>query len=401
VLPRWSALFLVTASCSSSELPGAPDAGSTLVNASDVPIDGLSSDDVARFDDGDALFGLPFRPADGLGPLFIRTSCAACHREGARGPGLVQKLAIVEADGVTPAADQSALSWGHTMRPGLAAGATTPIAAPAIGGLKVTIRVGPPVFGRGYLEAVDDAELARLEAEQAARGDAIHGLRNRVTFGSLPNPDPTFGRLETGQPVIGRLGLKARIATLDDFTADAFQGDMGMTTPMRPTELANPDGLADDLRPGVDVAQDHIDRIAFYLRRIAIPRRVGLTERGAALFAQVQCAACHVPALQTRTDYPIRPLAGIAAPIYSDLLLHDMGAALADGLTDGSATSPAWRTAPLIGLRFAASYLHDGRAATITDAVLAHDGEAAASRSAFQALSPDDQRSLIEFVSAL
>jgi CxxC motif-containing protein (DUF1111 family) len=287
------------------------------------------------------------------------------------------------------------------MRPGLAAGATTPIAAPAIPGLKVTIRVGPPVFGRGYIEAVDDAELARLEAEQAARGDAIHGLRNRTTFASLPNPDPTFGRLETGQPVIGRLGLKARIATLDDFTADAFQGDMGMTTPMRPTELVNPDGLADDLRPGVDVAQDHIDRIAFYLRRIAIPRRVGLTERGAALFAQVQCAACHVPALQTRTDYPIRPLAGIAAPIYSDLLLHDMGAALADGLTDGSASSPAWRTAPLIGLRFAASYLHDGRAANITDAVLAHDGEAAASRSAFQALSPDDQRTLIDHVSAL
>lgn len=98
---------------------------------------------------------------------------------------------------------------------------------------------------------------------------------------------------------------------------------------------------------------------------------------------------------------PIRQLAGIAAPVYSDLLLHDMGAALADGLTGGSATSPAWRTAPLIGLRFSASYLHDGRAATITDAVLAHDGEAAASRSAFQALSPDDQRSLIDFVSAL
>jgi CxxC motif-containing protein (DUF1111 family) len=402
VLPRWPTLLLTaSACCGSPEVPDAPDAGSTLVRASDVPIDGLPSDDVARFDDDDALFGLPFRPADGLGPLYIRTSCAACHREGARGPGLVEKLAIVETDGVTPAADQSALSWGHTVRPGLAAGATTPIAAPAAPGLKRTIRLGPPVFGRGYLEAVDDAELARLEAEQAARGDAIHGRRNHTTFASLPNPDSTSGGPQTGQAVIGRLGLKARIATLDDFTADAFQGDMGLTTPMRPAELANPDGLADDLRPGVDLAQDHIDRIAFYLRRIAIPRRVGLTERGAALFAEVQCAACHVPALRTRADYPIPQLAGIDAPIYSDLLLHDMGAALADGLTDGGATSPAWRTAPLIGLRFSASYLHDGRAATITDAVLAHDGEAAASRTAFQALSPDDQRLLIDFVSAL
>jgi len=401
VLPRWAAFLLTVSACGSPEVPGASDAGSTLIHASDVPIDGLSADDVARFDDGDALFGLPFRPADGLGPLYIRTSCDACHREGARGPGLVQKLAIVEADGVTPAADPSALSWGHTVRQGLAAGATTPITPPSVPGIKVTIRVGPPVFGRGYIEAVDDAELLRLEAEQAARGDGIHGRVNRTRFASLPNPDPTFGGFQTGQAVLGRFGLKARGATLDDFTADAFQGDMGLTTPMRPAELPNPDGLADDLRPGVDLAQDHIDRIAFYLRRIAISRRVGLTERGAALFTEVQCAACHVPALRTRADYPIAPLAGIDAPIYSDLLLHDMGAALADGLTDGSATSPAWRTAPLIGLRFAASYLHDGRAATVTDAVLAHDGEAAASRTAFQALSPDDQRALIDYVSAL
>ena len=401
MLPRWSILLLTASACGSPEVHDAPDAGSTLVNAADVPIDGLPGDDVARFDDGDALFGLPFRPADGVGPLFIRTSCAACHREGSRGPGLVQKLAIVEPDGVTPAADQSALTWGHTVRPGLAAGATTPIAAPAAPGVKVTIRIGPPVFGRGYIEAVDDAELLRLETEQAARGDAIHGRRNQTTYESLPHPDPASGGPQTGQAVIGRLGLKARIATLDDFTADAFQGDMGLTTPMRPAELANPDGLTDDLRPGVDLAQDRVDRIAFYLRRIAIPRRVGLTERGAALFADAQCAACHVPALRTRADYPIRQIAGIDAPIYSDLLLHDMGPALADGITESTATSPAWRTAPLIGLRFTASYLHDGRAATLADAVLAHDGEAAASRTAFQALSPDDQRLLIEFVSAL
>jgi CxxC motif-containing protein (DUF1111 family) len=371
------------------------------VNASDVPIDGLSSADVARFDDGDALFDLPFRPADGLGPLYIRTSCGACHAEGSRGPGLVEKLALVGADGVTPAVDQSALAWGHTVRQGLTAGARTPIAAPDLPGLKRTLRLGPPVLGRGYVEAVDEAELLRVEAEQAARGDAIHGVVNRAAYASLPNPDPTFGVSAPGQIVVGRLGLKSRIASLDDFTADAFQGDMGLTTPMRPAELANPDGLTDDLRAGIDLDQAHIDRIAFYLRRIAIPRRVGLTERGATLFARASCAACHVPALRTRADYPIPQLAAIDAPIYSDLLLHDMGPALADGMTDGRATSPAWRTAPLIGLRFVPSYLHDGRAASVTDAVLAHDGEARGAREAFQALAPDDQRSLIEFIEAL
>jgi CxxC motif-containing protein (DUF1111 family) len=378
-----------------------PDAGSTLVNASDVPIDGLPADDVAGFRDGDALFDLPFRSADGLGPLFIRTSCSACHSEGSRGPGLVQKIAMVEADGVTPAADQSALSWGHTLRLGMAAGATTAITAPALPSVKVTIRVGPPVLGRGYIEAVDEVEIARVAAEQAARSDGIHGAVNHAPYASVPATSTGFDHFTTGETVVGRLGLKSRIATLDDFTADAFQGDMGLTTPMRPTELPNPDGLTDDLRAGIDLDQDHIDRIAFYLRRIAIPRRVGLTDRGAQLFEQTACAACHVASLRTRADYPIRQLAAIDAPIYSDLLLHDMGADLADGQTDGNATSPEWRTAPLIGLRFALTYLHDGRAHSVTEAVLAHDGEARGARTAFQALAPDDQRSLIEFVEAL
>src|ERR1041384_3817114 len=127
---RTALVFLVAAACSGTDATSAPDAGSTLVHASDVPIDGLPAADIARFDDGDALFDLPFRPADGLGPLFIRSACSACHAEGSRGPGLVQKFALVEADDVTPAADQSALSWGHTVRQGLAAGATTPIAPP-------------------------------------------------------------------------------------------------------------------------------------------------------------------------------------------------------------------------------------------------------------------------------
>jgi CxxC motif-containing protein (DUF1111 family) len=398
----WQLSVLVVASaCGEPGSAPAPDAPSTLVNASDVPIDGLSSEDVAKFHDGDALFDLPFRPADGLGPLFIRTACSACHEAGSRGPGLVQKMAIVEPDGVTPSADQSALAYGHTVRGGMAAGATTPIMPPDTAGVKVSIRLGPPVFGRGYLEAIDDAELVRLEAAQAARSDAIRGKIGRTTFASVPNPDPTFGSYQQGQAVLGRFGVKARIATLDDFTADAFQGDMGLTTPMRPTELVNPDGLSDDQRAGIDLDIEHVDRIAFYLRRIAIPRRVGLTARGAALFEEAACAACHVPALRTRADYPIPQLAGIDAPIYSDLLLHDMGPALADGLTDGSATSLTWRTAPLIGLRFARTYLHDGRAHAIAEAVLAHAGEASGALQAFQALSPDDRRALIEFVEAL
>jgi CxxC motif-containing protein (DUF1111 family) len=407
--PLWFVVASSACSASGGNSPAAPDAAGTpdaslsALFASDQPIAGLSAADLAEFNRGDALFDLPFRPADGQGPLFIESSCGACHKEGSRGPGLVRKMAIVLADGITPADDQSALAYGHTERPGLAASAVTPIAPPSDPDLdvKVTIRFGPAVLGRGYLEAVDDAELTRVVAEQAARTDGIHGAIASAVYTSVPNPDPTFGTFQTGQVLPGKFALKSRIATLDDFTADAFQGDMGLTTPMRPVELPNPDGLTDDARPGVDLDQEHIDRIAFYVRRIAIPARVGLTDRGATLFEQTACAACHVPALHTRADYPISQLAGIDAPIYSDLLLHDMGPALADGQTDGGATSSQWRTAPLIGLRFARNYLHDARATSVTDAVLAHDGEARGAAEAFRALSADDQQALIQFVEAL
>jgi CxxC motif-containing protein (DUF1111 family) len=387
-------------------LPACADDGeateppSTLANASDVPLDGLSAADVAEFHRGDDLFDLPFRPVDGLGPYFIRTSCGSCHAEGSRGPGLVQKMAIVDADGVTAAADQSALPYGHTIRQGLAAGAMTPLTAPQRPDVLVTIRLGPPVLGRGYLEAIADAEIQRIAAEEATRSDAIHGTIPMTTFDSVPSGDG-FSTYHTGDTVIGRFGVKARVATLDDFTADAFQGDMGMTTPMRPTELPNPDHLTDDARAGVDLDQEHVDRVAFYLRRIAIPRRVGLTERGAALFDQVACSACHTPSLHTRADYPIAQLADIDAPVFTDMLLHDMGDGLADGMTDGGGGSRDWRTAPLIGLRFSKLYLHDGRASTVTDAILMHGGEAEASVAAFTALSQADRDALIAYVEAL
>jgi CxxC motif-containing protein (DUF1111 family) len=310
-------------------------------------------------------------------------------------------MSVVLADGITAAADQSELPYGHSIRQGLAAGATTPVVPPDDPDVKVSIRVGPPVLGRGYLEAIADGELMRVEAEQAARTDAIHGAIDMTTFISVPNPDASFGTFTTGEVVIGRFGLKARIVTLDEFTADAFQGDMGMTTPMRPTELPNPDGLTDDLRPGVDLDIEHVDKIAFYLRRIAIPKRIGMTDAGAALFAQIQCAACHAPTMHTRADYPIAQLADIDAPVYTDMLLHDMGPALADGMTDASSKSPQWRTAPLIGLRFSKAYLHDARAHSITEAIQAHAGEGTASAAAFAALSADDQATLLAFIEAL
>jgi CxxC motif-containing protein (DUF1111 family) len=377
----------------------------------DVPVAGLTPALRDTFASGDALFDLALRDGDGLGPLYTRPACASCHDAGARGPGLVRKMVVVEADGVTPAADQSALPFGHTVHPLMTAGATTPIVPPTSpptgdATVKVTIRLGPPILGRGYLEAISDSEIERIAAEEALRTDAIHGRVNHVTYSAAPNPDTSFHAHQPGDAVIGRFGLKARISAVDEFTADALQGDMGITSPLRPTEIPDPDGLTDDLKPGIDVGIDSVNQRALYVRMTAIPRRATgpASARGGQLFDALACSGCHTPSLKTRSDYPLAPLAGIDAPIYSDLLLHDLGDALSDGIVEGEAGPRDWRTAPLIGLRFNKAFLHDGRATTIADAVRGHAGdgsEANASVAAFEALSPAEQQALVQFVSTL
>jgi CxxC motif-containing protein (DUF1111 family) len=375
--------------------------------AFDVPIAKATSDQLDAFADGDVLFDLPERSADGLGPLYTRDNCGSCHTDAARGPGFVQKMSVVEADGITAAADQSLLAFGHTVHPLLVPPAMTPIEPPDDPSVRMTTRVGPPVLGRGYMEAVDDAEIERVAALQAASGDVIQGRINHVVYASAPNPDTTFFNYQQGDMAIGRFGVKARIATLDDFTADALNGDMGITSPLRPTEFLNPDGLLDDDKPGVDITADSVNGRAMYMRLLAIPKRAAGHDTGAALFAQVHCDTCHVPSLHTRKDYPIAQLADIDAPVYTDFLLHDMGTGLADGMADGvdgEAHSRDMRTAPLIGLRFDRTFLHDGRALNVTDAVNQHqsDGsEANAVIAAFGALLPDEQQALVDFVSSL
>jgi CxxC motif-containing protein (DUF1111 family) len=370
----------------------------------DVVLAGADAAEEKTFFDGDRLFGMPLHEADGLGPLYTRSACGACHTSGLRGPGSVQKMAVVLADGVTTDPDQSRLAWGNTVHPLLAAGATTPIEPPDDPRVKVSIRVGPPILGRGYLEAIDDAAILAAAAAQAGRDDGIHGRVNHVVYASEPNPDPTFNAHQKGDLVIGRFGLKARIATLDEFTADALQGDMGITSPLRPTEIRNPDGLTDDGKPGVDVTAESVNRRAMYMRLTAIPRRDGLTDAGRAFFAEARCDVCHAPSLPTRADYPIALLAGIDAPVFTDMLLHDLGDTLADGVVDGQAGSRDWRTAPLLGLRFDKTFLHDGRAATVEQAILQHDGpgsEAHDSIARFRGLAGADRELLLAFVGAL
>ncbi|PZR09359.1 MAG: hypothetical protein DI536_22525 [Archangium gephyra] len=370
--------------------------------SSDLPISGVSLEWETAFNEGDALFDLPFREADGLGPLFIRTSCGNCHRAAARGPGLVERVVQVDFDG-RPTPGQPALPYGSVVRPYANSGAT-PLLAPMRDDVKVSRRAGIPVMGRGWLEAVADSELVRVAAEQALRTDGVSGRINYVKWMSEPNSDTRFHQHRLGDTVIGRFGLKARQPMLDDFAADALQGDMGLTSPLRTHEVPNAEGLADDRKPGVDMTMAQTNALADYVRLIAIPRRKAANENGRQKFEAVGCNACHVPSLRTRDDYPIEQLAGADAPIFTDLLLHDLGPTLSDGIVDGDASASEWRTAPLIGVRFLTAFLHDGRAASVDEAIRLHGAEGSEAKSSvesYAALAEDDRVALLEYVSSL
>jgi len=374
---------------------------------SDNPLPQLDDDWQSRFDRGDVAFEAVFRPGQGLGPVYIRHSCGSCHADDARGPGAARKMVHIEDDGMTPASDQSMFPFGHTVRPQSIdpeqiAGIDVP---EPFDGLLVTSRLGPPVFGRGAMEAILDSEIERLEREQADRDDGISGRINRVSFASEANTETEFHSHQPGdEGLIGRFGLKARIATVDEFAADAYQGDMGITSPMRPDELPNPGGLEDDELPGLDIDLETVNLAADYVRLLRIPTRGEVDEAGEALFESVQCGVCHASQLKTDPDYPIDAWAGKRVDVYTDMLLHSMGRDLADAMVDGDAHGDEWRTAPLMGMRHLRSYMHDGRAATVREAILAHaseGSEANASVDAFLDLDDDEQEQLVGFVESL
>jgi CxxC motif-containing protein (DUF1111 family) len=369
------------------------------IDRSDFPLLRATPEELVRFQDGDALFDVTLREADGLGPLYIRASCGACHADDGRGPGLVRKMFVTEGDSA------ELLPHGNTERPYAAAGAKSPLTPRDGRAVGVSRRFPPAVFARGYMEAVADEEIERLGREAAVRPGPIRGRIHRVRYESEANPRPGYRAPKKGESgLIGRFGLKARIATVDEFSADALQGDMGITSPLRPAEPPNPDGLADDLKQGVDVDLETVNLLADYIRLLELPERPVPSERGVELFRTALCATCHVPALKTRGDYPIRALAGIDAAVYTDFLLHDMGTGLADGVAEADAGPREWRTAPLIGLRFFPAFLHDGRAGTVEEAVLMHrstGSEASGSVERFLALAKADQRRLLAYVEAL
>ncbi|MBL8678159.1 MAG: hypothetical protein JNK05_03295 [Myxococcales bacterium] len=377
----------LVASLSIAVVACAPPLQTVREDRTDLPVPSLTPEQLTRFRRGDELFERPFRASQGLGPVYVRSACASCHEGDGRGPGAVERMVVLTPEGAIARDQHTLLPYGSVARPEFVAPATRGVLAPDDPSVFRSLRVGPAVFGRGYIEAVDERELERVAREQSQRAGPVRGRVPRL-----------------GDGRVGRFGVKARIATLREFVADALRGDMGLTSSVFATEVTNPEGITDDQRVGIDVDDEQLDALALYVAAIDLPRREAPSPIGASLFERARCADCHTPSLATRTDYPLAALAGRAANLYTDLLLHDMGDALADHVAEGAAGGRDWRTAPLIGLRFHRSLMHDGHARTVAEAISAHEGarsEANESVAAYRALSADEQRSLERFVLGL
>jgi CxxC motif-containing protein (DUF1111 family) len=370
-----------------------PDPGDIL----DGPIDGLSPSELAAFIRGDEEFGRRFAPATGLGPIFNDVACAACHSGDGRGrPG--NALTRIGS----PDNNMHRSLGGPQIQDRAIPGAVAE-AVPA--GVPISLRLPPPVFGVGLIEAIADSEILKHADPDDANGDGISGRPNWVV------PPPWVPATEPGSgdvPRIGRFGRKAQTTSILQQTVEAYLQDMGITTDFLPDENRNP--LASLPHDGADRVADPevpastVFAVVNYLRLLAPPAPGPVNDAGLNTFHTIGCASCHVPELRTSLNSGSL-LSNRSVALYSDLLLHDMGDALADHRPDGQASGREWRTTPLWGLRLLRQFLngdafllHDGRARTIEEAILLHGGEAQRSRDLFNALGPADRAALLDFV---
>ncbi|WP_157014165.1 di-heme oxidoreductase family protein [Mesorhizobium xinjiangense] len=395
--------------------------------------------------------------SDGLGPLFNARACQSCHLKDGRGhppegsadatsmflrlpraPRTPQEQQLLKSKTLLNLPDPI---YGGQLQdfavPGLKAegrmeisyeeftvtlddGAEVPMRKPeysvsdlAYGPLDVSTtlspRVTPQMIGLGLVEQIHPADILALADPDDADGDGISGRVNITR-------DAASGAL-----ALGRFGWKAQTPSIRQQAADAFAGDIGISTPdaakhhgdctsVQEKCMAAPTGVQPRL--GKTEAPDPIlDLVTFYSQNLAVPARRNVDEpqvlRGKEIFYASGCTACHRPKFVTRRDAPNAAHAFQLIWPYSDFLVHDMGLGLTDWQIVGDARAGEWRTPPLwgIGLTETVSdhtfFLHDGRARNLTEAILWHGGEAEASRDAFAALGKQDREALIRFLESL
>ncbi|MDE2966960.1 MAG: c-type cytochrome [Chloroflexota bacterium] len=410
-----------------------------------------------RFELGDSFFEQNWVTApsstearDGLGPTFNAQSCSSCHALDGRGRppfsnddperGLLLRLSLPEEFRELFAPDTLAAPKGgpvpdpvygnqlqdraiQKVQPegrmvityvevhGTYADGSTftllkptySVGEPAYGppheALQISPRVAPSVFGSGLLEAIPVEILELLADPDDEDGDGISGRIHMIW-----NPD-------SGQFDVGRFGWKATAPSVRLQSANAFLGDIGITSSIHDQQnCPEAQTACRSAIPGGDpeVSDERFEAVVFYSQTLAVPAARGYStrKRGAELFFAAGCHLCHVPKLTTG-EHEIDALSDQVILPYTDLLLHDMGPELSDNRPVHDAAGSEWRTPPLWGIGLIEAVnghnrlMHDGRARGVAEAILWHGGEAEASREAFRNMSAEDRQALIDFINSL
>ena len=375
---------------------------------------------------------------DGLGPLFHARSCSSCHVKDGRGaptndsstsigllfrlsvpgkssgdPVLGVQLATKAAPGVEPEGtvnvsyEEEEIGFDNLKTASLRKPQYDLIANDHYGKPHAEIQFGPRIaqqlVGVGLLEAVPDTAILANADPNDENGDGISGKPNYIF-----NP-------ESKKKELGRFGWKANEANLRTQTASAFLRDMGITSPIHPIEdFTKPQKEKINvtlIANSPDIDDSKFNRVVTYLRTLAPPAQRNANDpsvkRGDILFNKIGCSKCHIPTLRTASVAAIDELKNQPIKPYTDLLLHDMGEGLADGIKDSLASGSEWRTPPLWGIGLTKTvngntfFLHDGRARSIEEAILWHGGEGSNSRKNYSSLSLDDKDDLLNFINSL
>ncbi len=414
-------------------------------NAFGNQVENASNEDLDKFANGNSFFrsawvaaGASTTARDGLGPFLNANSCSSCHLLDGRGQpetdkGLLFRLSV---DGSTPHGNpkpdsvyggqlstsaiqnvlpEASVSILYTEIAGTYGdGEVYSLRKPTYtfdnlnyGNMESTMmfspRVGSSVYGLGLLEIIPPTAILAMADENDLNQDGVSGKANLVWDKQLNSNQ------------LGRFGWKANQPNLHQQTADAFNGDIGITSSLNPDEnitgsVQKSRYLALQNGGNPEISDKILADVVFYQRSLAVPARRNIKNaeviKGKKIMSEIGCTKCHkesfvtgfssIPQLASQTIYP-----------YTDLLLHDMGPDLADNRPDFLATGAEWRTPPLwgIGLNKVVNkhtfLLHDGRARNITEAILWHDGEAKNAKNAFRNLTKADRKALIAFLDNL
>lgn len=387
------ALIIVVISCSKFE-PPLPGDDEVL----DGPIDGLTNAQTIQHSRGDAAFtDQVFTRETGLGSIFVATSCGSCHAGEGKGHPFTTLIRFGQIDST----GNQFLNQGGPQLQDRALPGFIPESIPATATFSKFL---PPAnTGLGFLELISDADIIAMSDPDDLNGDGIRGVPNWNNIPAFITPDPN-AIIRNGK-YICRFGKKASTYNLLHQTINAYNQDIGITSVFEPKDVFT--GL--DIDP--EISTNTINDVVFYLQTLRTPIQRNQNDAdiiiGKQLFISINCSGCHRPELRTGFS-PVEGLSNKIISPYTDLLLHDMGAGLDDGYTEGTAKTSAWRTPPLWGLGLAKNsqggqyfLLHDGRAKNIDEAIQMHAGEAMNAKNNFNSLNNTERQQIIKFLESL